>query len=391
MSRTKLPQTFAVAFAVAATWSLAADAQPMAPQPRASAAPPPARTAPSAPQGHPAPPAGAQKTPPPPPPKASPPKAPPPQTVAAADVGSPIEPGVVAILRNGQPAAMGLVLGGDGRIVTSRTGLGGNSKNIVVRYADGSTAAANVGHEDRASDLALLVPQKAAWTSGFVPSSRALESGPLTIYEIRGKQVGRRIANATGAAGANNFDVDVSGPAFIGSPAMDDRTGQAAGLVVASCDVAVDPKCKPKTRLATVASLRAFLRTIPAAAAIPTTYLGVRGERGVGNFARGVRVLEVVPGSPAAQANLTAGADGDLVLAVAGKPVLTPEELTAAVRAHAPGEKVPLTLFSKGVYRQVDVILAKSSGEGGSVAPPKPGPPPAPSPTGAPKDFKGPR
>jgi serine protease Do len=387
MSRTKLPQTLVVACALA-FGATEASAQPMAPIP-------PKPTGTQAPAG--------PKTPAPAPPAkpASPnksfPAGPPPQPPARAvpdpvpvGAGNPVEPGVVAILRNGQPAAFGLVLGGDGRIVASRTGLGGNSKNIVVRYADGSTGAANVGHEDRAADLVLLVPQKAAWTTGFVPSNRALESGPLTIYEIHGKQVGRKVANATGTTGANHFDVDVSGPAFLGSPAVD-RTGQAAGLIVASCDVAADPKCKPKTRLATVAAMRAFLRTLPTAAAIPTTFLGVRGERAVGNFARGVRVIEVVPGSPAAQANLAAGPDGDLVLAIGGRPVTTPDELTSAIRAHAPGEKVAMTLFSKGAYRQVDVVLAKSTGTAAAAPAPKPGPPPAGSPTGAPRDFKGPR
>ena len=300
----------------------------------------------------------------------------------------------MAILRNGQPAALGLVLGGDGRIVTSRSGLGGNTKNIVVRYADGSTVGTSVGHEDKASDLALLVPQKAAWTDGFVPASRQLDATvTLASYEINGKEVGRRSVNARGPVGASALDIDVSGPSHLGSPAID-ASGQAAGIIVASCDVAAEPKCKPKTRLATIPALRAFLRTLPTAAAIPTTYLGVRGERAVGNFARGVRVLEVVPGSPAAQASFAAGADGDLVLAVGGKPVLTPDELNAAVRAHAPGDKVAFTLFSRGMYKQVDLVLAKSPGAGGAPAPTtRPGPPAgaAGSPTGAPKDFKGPR
>jgi len=367
MSRSNLPQSVALAFALASSWAVAASAQPMAPLPP----PPPGKATPTAP-----------------PPKPTPP-APPKAAVSPVVAGGKLEPGVVAILRNGQPIALGMVLAGDGRIVTSRSALGGNSKNIVVRYADGSSIGTSVGHEDRGSDLSLLVPQRAAWTDGFVPSSRQIDSaGALGSYEITGKEVGRRILRTSGSAGANVLDVDVSGPAYLGSPAVDSG-GQAAGIIVASCDLAAEPKCKPKTRLATIGAMRAFLRTLPAAATIPTAYLGVRGERAIGNFARGVRIVEITPGSPAAQANLAAGPEGDLVLAVGGKPVTTADELTAAVRGHAPGDKVAMTLFSKGGYRQVDVVLAKTPANAPAAAPPRPAPPS--SPTGAPSDFKGPR
>lgn len=369
MSRNKLPHTVALACVLASSWVVEASAQPMAPLPpkASSPAPPPRPTTPPAPRN----------------PTPSP--APPSQATLR------LEPGVVAILRNSQPVALGLVLGGDGRIVTSRSGLGGNTRNIVVRYADGSTASVSVGHEDRASDLALLVPQRAGWTEGFVPASHPLEANAtLGAYEITGKEISRRILHTAGPAGANALDVDVSGPAHLGSPALD-SAGQAAGIIVASCDVASEPKCKPKTRLATVGAMRAFLRTLPASAAIPTAFFGVQGVRAIGHFARGVRVVAVTPGSPAALAKLAGGPEGDLILAVGGKPVITPEELAAAVRGHAPGDKVPITLFSRGEYRQIDVVLAKSSG-GVALFPAAPtaSPPPA-NPTGAPKDFKGPR
>jgi hypothetical protein len=50
-----------------------------------------------------------------------------------------------------------------------------------------------------------------------------------------------------------------------------------------------------------------------------------------------------------------------------------------------------MTLFTKGAYKQIDVVLAKSPGGAPPAPPPRSGPPPAGSPTGAPKDFKGPR
>jgi serine protease Do len=46
-----------------------------------------------------------------------------------------------------------------------------------------------------------------------------------------------------------------------------------------------------------------------------------------------------------------------MILAVDGTPVSTPEELAEVVRAHAVGEKVPLTLLGQGKYRTVTVTL----------------------------------
>src|SRR5690606_34303576 len=95
----------------------------------------------------------------------------------------------VAILKGGQPAGLGMVLGGDGRVLASRTSLGGNRKNLVLRFADGSQVAAEVGHEDAGSDLALLVPAKAGWTRGLTPgSTQPAEGTTLDSFELRGNR-----------------------------------------------------------------------------------------------------------------------------------------------------------------------------------------------------------
>jgi len=75
--------------------------------------------------------------------------------------------GVVLVEQHGDPIAMGTVLGRDGRVLTALSGLAGATR-VDLRYADGSMATARVGRSDKASDLALLVPQSAAvWTEGL--------------------------------------------------------------------------------------------------------------------------------------------------------------------------------------------------------------------------------
>ncbi len=48
----------------------------------------------------------------------------------------------------------------------------------------------------------------------------------------------------------------------------------------------------------------------------------------------------------------------------------TPEALADAIRAHGVGEKVPLTLFSQGKYRDVVVVLRAAPEVKAAPAPP---------------------
>jgi serine protease Do len=206
------------------------------------------------------------------------------------------------------------------------------------------------------------------------------------MVERRQQRLERRAVRARAPVAGAAVDLDLTPPFLPGSPVVD-ATGRAVGLVVQSCDrrAGAGP-CKPRPRLATVPALRDFLRDLPADAAIPAGWIGVRGERAIGTHARGVRVVAMTPGSPAAAAGLAAGPEGDLILAVEGAPVTTPEELAHALARHAPGEKVALTVFSRGAYRQVDVVLARAPGPAAAPPPPRPGG--ATSPTdGAPRDF----
>ncbi len=375
-----------LAWAVVSTFPGQAVAQPAPPRPAAAPAPPrPAAPPPAVP-----------------PPAVAPPAARP-AVVAAAAIAQPVDgarAGVAIVLRGAQGVALGLVLASDGRVVTSLASLGGNKKNLSLRFADGSTVTATVGHEDARSDLALIVPARAGWTRGLAPSAvEPTTSSRLTYYELKANKPEPREAPASRAA---PLAIPVVGALFLGSPVVDE-SGAAVGIVVHSCDVPEGKKtCLAAARVVPVTTLRGFLRALPATAVVAAPYLGVRSERAVGSFARGVRITEIGAGSPAAQAKLAAGPDGDLILGVAGQPVTTHDELSRAIGRHAPGEKVALTLFSRGAYRQVDVVLTRAPSLTGSAGPastpggPPGQPPPAPAPRGpapgsatdgAPKDF----
>ena len=91
-----------------------------------------------------------------------------------------------------------------------------------------------------------------------------------------------------------------------------------------------------------------------------TAYLGVSARTaGSEEVGTGAQVVQVQPGSPAADAGLTAG---DVVTAVGDRPITTSTELTAAVRSHAPGEQVTLSVRRDGRTSTVDVTLDTAAG-----------------------------
>ena len=72
---------------------------------------------------------------------------------------------------------------------------------------------------------------------------------------------------------------------------------------------------------------------------------------------QGVVVRSVVEDSPAAAADLR---EGDVITALDGDPVSSPEDLSDAIAAHKPGDRVTLTVFQRDEdeERDIDVTLA---------------------------------
>jgi serine protease Do len=100
---------------------------------------------------------------------------------------------------------------------------------------------------------------------------------------------------------------------------------------------------------APVSAIRTFLTQSPAA-----PWLGIRGEPEPDGSVHGVRVLAVAPSSPAEKAVLK---PEDVIVAVDGKPIDTPEALSDVIGRHAAGDAVKLLVFSDEKFREVVVAL----------------------------------
>jgi S1-C subfamily serine protease len=90
---------------------------------------------------------------------------------------------------------------------------------------------------------------------------------------------------------------------------------------------------------------RAYLGLVSSPAPLPPQLAERTGRR------EGLRLVEVVPGSPAAQAGLFTG---DILLSVAGQPVSTAQTLQRLMFAEAIDRDLAITVFRRGAL--VDVI-----------------------------------
>jgi serine protease Do len=113
--------------------------------------------------------------------------------------------------------------------------------------------------------------------------------------------------------------------------------------------------CNPVVLGAPVDAIRSFLSKTPAAAIAPAPWLGIRGEAAEAGNSRGVRVLAVASQSPAEKAGLKA--NSDLIVAVDGQPVDSPEKLADAIGKHAPGDNVKLLVTDGASFRDANVVL----------------------------------
>jgi len=281
--------------------------------------------------------------------------------------------GIVQIEQGGRPMAVGTVLSKDGRVLTSLSGLG-SVENPEIRYADNTVVKAKLGHKDKAWDLALLVPQSGKWLDGLMPTDADPAGLELKAFLPKAGKLAASAINLRGRADARTkegeplpsvLDLDLKGiPGIPGAPLLDPN-GKVVGVLVRACKdagaapaekhekagsgKAAAPQCSPITIGAPVTALRGFLMKTPTEAVQPAPWLGLGGAPSESGEVKGIRVVGVAPGSPAEKAGLMAtGEHSDIIVAVDGQPVETPEQLAEVIARRAVGQTVKLLVFSRG-------------------------------------------
>lgn len=274
----------------------------------------------------------------------------------------------IGVMRNGKPAGSGsgLVVASDGLILTNSHVVNGASA-IEVAMADGQRSAARVLGEDPHSDIAVLRTNEHLGAPALsLFDSKAIRVGQLaiaignplgfekTVTAGVVSAVGRSLRAYTGRLIDDVIQTDAAlNPGNSGGPLVDSK-GRVIGINTAVIQgaqgicfsVAANTALNVLTQILQHGRVRrAGLGVEGATTAIPrhlARYAAIEQ-------ASGVRVMAVVQGSPAEQAEIRSG---DLLIAIDDQPVLGIDDMLRLLNHERVNVPVKVTLLRKGERRE---------------------------------------
>ena len=259
----------------------------------------------------------------------------------------------------------GFVVDDEGHIVTNEHVVG-NAETVTVRFANGDQARARVVGADASTDVALLDLESDRHVTPLeLGSAESLEvgdavaaigspfglEGTLTAGIVSALDRSIRAPNGFTIDGAVQTDAAVNGGSS-GGPLLDSQ-GRAVGIVSQ-----IQSENGGNVGIGYAVPIETAKRVVDellASGEVQHAFLGVSlaDEAPDGG---GARVSEVVDGGPADDAGLR---PGDVIEAVGGDDVETPDEVRAAVDSHEPGDSVEVRVRRDGDTRTLDVELGE--------------------------------
>ncbi|MDQ1664859.1 MAG: putative serine protease PepD [Actinomycetota bacterium] len=306
-----------------------------------------------------------------------------------AKVAAAVQPSVVSIkvqASGGSDEGSGVIMSSDGTILTNNHVIeaAASGGTITVTFADGKTADATIVGRDAATDLAVI---KAANVSGLKPAtfgdSDSVHVGD-TVLAI-GSPLGLQGSVSAGIISALHRPVDV------GSTQQQDPFGQGSATpsTVLNDAIQTDAPINPGNSGGPLVDAQGRVIGINSAIASLSSGTGQSGNIGVGfaipvdeaqqvakqlangdkvtRAVLGVQASDVTSGGARVEAVTASGGAakagvqvGDVITKVDGATVDDATALTAAIRAHQPGDTVTLTLSRSGQRSTVRATLGSA-------------------------------
>jgi serine protease Do len=293
-----------------------------------------------------------------------------------------IQAGIARLAEEAGPSVVGIgqrwgvgsgIVLGEGRVLTNAHNVRGS--HVSVTFADGRTAEGTVAGTDIDGDLAVIEVDTSqapalSWAADG-PSIGAPVFG-LANPGGRGLRVTFGFVSGVDRAFRGPRGVRITGslehtapllPGSSGGPVLN-AAGQLLGINTNRLGegfyLAIPADEALRSRVDALASGES-VQPPQLGVAIAPGHVARRLRRAVGlPDAEGLLIREVSEDSPAARAGL---ARGDLIVAAAGQPVRTADDLFGALRAAAAGGSLELTVLRGTEERSVHVVLGPGGGQ----------------------------
>jgi len=262
----------------------------------------------------------------------------------------------------------GFVYDAQGHIVTNDHVVEGFNQYSVRVGSDQKQIPAKLVGTDPSSDLAVLKIDPAQVSGGLHPltlgDSTALQPGDTAIaigspFGLQGtvtsgvvSALGRTITAPNGFPIANAIQTDAAiNPGNSGGPLLD-AAGQVIGI---NSQIKTEGNSDANAGVGfavPVATVKQIVPQIQSGGTVKRAYLGVSNGDTTDNS--GAIVASVAAGGPAGKGGVQVG---DKIVAIDGKPILSSDDVGAAVTQYKPGQKVTITVDRNGGKRTLTVTL----------------------------------